>query len=135
MNLEPLEHLALLNHAVYLALSIGVTVLVGRTLHRNGRLFLIEAFGGDQGLADSVNHLMLVGLYLVNIGFVAIALRYGGRPDSAPAAVEMLSTKVGVVLLALGAVHFCNLVLFSLLRRRAKPAQRPFHQRTAAALE
>ena len=31
-------------------------------------------------LVDSINHLLLVGFYLVNIGFVSLALRYGTKP-------------------------------------------------------
>lgn len=118
LELDPATQLIVGSYVAYLALAIGVTVLVGRTLHRNGRIFLVDAFG-DASLADSVNHLLIVGLYLVNIGIVALGVRIGGRPESAPDAIELLSTKVGSVLLILGAMHFTNLLFFSVLRRRA----------------
>ncbi|WP_419805174.1 hypothetical protein [Terriglobus sp.] len=41
----------------YLVISIAVTVWVARTLHRSGRVFLVDAFHGDDALADSVNSL------------------------------------------------------------------------------
>lgn len=106
-------------YAVYLAISVGLTVWVGWTLYRNGRLFLIDALKGNDKLADSINHLLLVGFYLVNIGFVSVALRYGGQAQDVQAAVEYLSTKVGIVLLVLGAMHFANLFVLSRMRRRA----------------
>ena len=65
------------SYAVYLAISLLVTVWVARTLHKNGRVFLVEAFHGNEELADSVNHLLVVGFYLVNLGYVALALRTG----------------------------------------------------------
>jgi hypothetical protein len=105
-------------HFAYLALSIGLTVWVARTLSRSGRVFLIDAFGGNTDLADAINHLLVVGFYLINIGYVALALKYGARPSDLSTAIEALSTKVGVVLLVLGAMHFFNLYVFSKMRRR-----------------
>src|SRR3954451_24489353 len=100
-------------YLVYLAISVALTVWVARTLHKNGRIFLVDSFHGNEGLADSVNHLLVVGFYLVNVGCVALALKYGGTPESAQTALEILSTKVGWVLLILGIMHFFNLLVFS----------------------
>src|SRR5712672_279965 len=98
-------------YVIYLALSLGITYWVGQTLHRNGRVFLVENFQGQEPLADSINHLLLVGFYLVNIGFVALALRYGTKPTDAVEAFEFLSTKVGLVVVILGLMHFANMRL------------------------
>lgn len=103
----------------YLLISIALTVWVAKTLHKNGRIFLVDSFAGNQPLADSVNHLLVVGFYLINIGYVALALREGEAPQNLQAVLEVLSTKVGVVLLVLGAMHFFNLLVFSKMRRRA----------------
>lgn len=105
-------------YLAYLAISIALTVWVARTLHKNGRIFLVDSFLGNEGLADSVNHLLVVGFYLVNVGFVSLALKYGEKAVDAQSALETLSTKVGLVLLVLGAMHFFNLYVFSKLRRR-----------------
>jgi len=103
----------------YLALSIAVTVWVARTLHRNGRVFLVDCFHGNTALADSINHLLVVGFYLINVGFVTLALRVGVAAGNPQEALETLSTKVGLVLLVLGAMHFFNLGVFTTCRRRA----------------
>src|SRR5215471_15403045 len=105
-------------YSLYLVVSLGLTVWVARTLHKNGRVFLVDSFLGNEGLADSVNHLLVVGFYLVNIGFVSLALKYGDKAVNAQSALEILSTKVGLVLLVLGGMHFFNLYVFSKLRRR-----------------
>ena len=103
----------------YLALSIGLTIWVARTLSKNGRAFLVESFQGNRELADSVNHLLVVGFYLINIGYVSLALKYGTKPVVLSEAIETLSTKVGLVLLVLGGMHFFNLYIFTRLRRRS----------------
>ncbi len=107
------------SYLIYLALSIGVTVWVARTLHRSGRAFLVDAFHGQETLADSVNHLLVVGFYLINLGWIVMTLRTHQQIDTAREAIEILSDKVGTVLFVLGLMHFFNLFLFNRFRRRA----------------
>ena len=109
----------------YLAISLAVTVWVAHTLHKNGRIFLIDAFHGNTALADSVNHLLVVGFYLINIGYVSMALRSDATLSSLRQAIELVSGKIGIVLLVLGAMHFFNLYVFSRLRKRAREVERP----------
>ena len=116
---------AVWTHLAYLTISVALTVWVARTLHKNGRIFLVDSFHGNEGLADSVNHLLVVGFYLVNVGCVALALKYGGTPVNAQTALEILSTKVGCVLLILGVMHFFNLLVFSKMRKRAIGERHP----------
>jgi len=102
----------------YLAISVALTVWVARTLHKNGRIFLVDSFLGNEALADSVNHLLVVGFYLINVGFVTLALKYGVTAENAQQSLETLSSKVGLVLLVLGFMHFFNLAVFTGMRRR-----------------
>ena len=108
-----------ITYLLYLAVSVTLTVWVAKTLHSNGRIFLVDAFHGNEPLADSINHLLLVGFYLINIGYVALALRYGDKAEDLQGLLEVLSTKIGVVLLVLGGMHFFNLSVFSKMRKRA----------------
>ena len=104
-------------YLVYLAFSIALTVWVGHTLHKNGRPFLLHAFDDNALTADSINNLLLVGFYLVNFGFVCLALR--GEPViGLQAAIELLSVKIGQVLLVLGGMHFFNMHMLHKLGRR-----------------
>jgi len=105
-------------YLVYLAVSVGLTIWVAKTLHHNGRAFLIDAFHGNEKLADSVNHLLVVGFYLINIGYVTLALKYGAKPFDLRTSIEFFSTKIGLVLMVLGVMHFMNLRSFSKMRRR-----------------
>jgi hypothetical protein len=112
-------------YLAYLGISVALTIWVARTLHKNGRIFLVDSFLGNEGLADSVNHLLVVGFYLINIGFVTLALKYGDKATDAQTALEILSSKVGMVLVVLGVMHFFNLFVFTKLRRRATQHQQP----------
>ena len=108
-----------ITYSIYLLISVTLTIWVAKTLHKNGRVFLVETFDGNEGLADSVNHLLVVGFYLLNLGFVSLALKTGLTPVGATGVFEVVSTKVGFVMLVLGAMHFFNLAVFMRLRRRS----------------
>ena len=111
-------------YATYLTISLAATIWVAQTLRRNGRAFLIDAFHGNSELADSVNHLLVVGFYLINVGYVALALRTTAQVTDR-SAIELVSDKLGLVLIVLGAMHFMNLYIFNRLRRRGEAERRP----------
>jgi hypothetical protein len=103
----------------YLAISIALTIWVARTLHRSGRVFLVDAFHGNTELADSVNHLLVVGFYLINVGYIALALTTTSPMATFREIIELESVKIGVVLLILGGMHFFNILVFAKMRNRA----------------
>ncbi len=112
-------------YITYLVLSLVTTIWVAQTLHKNGRLFLVDAFSGNEALADSVNHLLVVGFYLVNIGYVALALKTSDAVNTVRSSIELVSDKFGVVLLVLGVMHFFNLFVFSRMRKRSREQTLP----------
>jgi hypothetical protein len=111
-------------YAVYLLISIAATIWVAQTLHRHGKTFLVDAFAGNEKLADSVNHLLVVGFYLLNFGYVTLALKYGDKPANLEESFEFVSTKVGLVLLILGGIHLFNVAVFSKFRKHALATSR-----------
>ena len=102
----------------YLLLSISLTVWVGRTLFRNGHRFLLDIFQGQGELAASVNQLLLVGFYLLNFGYIALSMRTSLQVASPGAMLEVLSVKMGIILLVLGGLHFLNLTVLYRLRKK-----------------
>lgn len=110
----------ILSYAIYMPLTIALTVWVAKTLFTNGRVFLVDIFHGDEMLADSVNRLLVVGFYLINIGYAVYTLKIFEAITSAQLVIETLSVKLGAIILILGGMHFFNLFVFFKLRRRAK---------------
>lgn len=109
----------LLTYALYLPITIALTVYVARTLFKNGRVFLVDIFHRNELLADSVNRLLLVGFYLINIGYAVYTLKIFTEINSTQVVVEALSLKLGAIILILGGMHFFNLFVFFKLRKRA----------------
>ena len=112
-------------YIAYLTVSTSMTIWVAKTLFKHGRIFLVKTFEGNEELADSVNHLLVVGFYLINLGYVALALKYGVKPEDGTEAIEFASWKIGFVLVVLGIMHFFNLFVFTKLKRASDPGGRP----------
>ncbi|GAA4575856.1 hypothetical protein GCM10023176_46070 [Micromonospora coerulea] len=103
-------------YLTYLAVSIGLTVWVARALSRNGLVFLAEVFA-DRRLAEAVNNLLVVGFYLLNLGYVTVAMKDADPVATTSQALEELSMKIGLVLLVLGLLHFFNVFALGRYRR------------------
>jgi hypothetical protein len=102
----------------YLMISIAMTIWVAKTLNKNGLVFLVDSFQENEALANSVNHLLLVGFYLLNIGYILLALKTNKDIDSLRVCMEFLSKQIGFVLLVLGLLHFFNVFVIAKWRQR-----------------
>lgn len=109
----------IITYSLYLIITIALTVWVARTLFKNGKIFLIDIFHGNRELADSVNNLLLVGFYLINIGYAVYTLQVANSIDNVQQVIERLSLKIGLIILILGGMHFFNLYIFFTLRKKA----------------
>jgi hypothetical protein len=123
--METANNIIVVTYLAYLTISVALTIWVARTLYKRGAIFLVDAFHGNSELADSVNHLLVVGFYLINIGFVSLALKTAATINTSRAAIELLSDKMGMVLLILGGMHFFNLYVFSRIRRSSRGPRSP----------
>lgn len=119
-------------YALYLLIAIAITVWVARTLSKNGEIFLIECFGHDAQLARSTNHLLVVGFYLVNVGFITLTLSLGAEPTATTEAIRFLSSKVGLAIVVLGGMHFFNMGAIAHFGRKVNRWLSDQHIRAAA---
>jgi len=102
-------------YAVYLAISIGLTIWVAHALSSTGETFLIRCFGQDTELARSTNRLLVIGFYLINFGF--ISLRLSNWNPGYDNLIGVLGARIGVTLLVLGGMHFFNMLMIARMGR------------------
>lgn len=114
-------------YVVYAAVAIGMTALLARTLFRAGAVFLDDVFDGNHRLAGAVNRLLVVGFYMLNLGYGLFLLRAEPQ-ETAFDAVAYLVNRLAILLVTLGVIHFVNVFVFWRIRQRAelKNAPPPF---------
>lgn len=103
-------------YVVYLAIAAYVTIVVGYNLHKHGRPFLIDIFSGNSRLADSINHLLLVGYYLTNGILVTQTLTCHVEVTVWGDLVRVLGEKIGFMLLVLAGMHSFNLIVLHVVQ-------------------
>jgi hypothetical protein len=105
-------------YTAYAAICVPLIIWLARTLFKSGAVFLEDVFEDNPKLAEAVNHLLVVGFYLLNFGYACMLLR-SSSVGSATEGVETLAFKLGVLLFSLGGMHFVNMYVLHRIRRRA----------------
>jgi hypothetical protein len=106
MSLEASYHLSYL---IYLLVSVAMTIWVARALSRSGLVFLVRCFNQDESLANSTNSLLVIGFYLINLGFIGIRLEQW--PMETYNLIALIGPKIGLSILVLGGMHFFNMAM------------------------
>ncbi len=104
-------------YLAYGAVAIGLTVWLARTLYSNGTAFLADIFTDRPDLATAINRLLVVGFYMLNLGYSFLLLR-DPVVSNATEAGQLLIDRLGVLLVTLGLIHFVNMAVFWKIRRR-----------------
>ena len=112
-------------YAVYAVVAIGLTAWLARTLFRNGTVFLEDVFKDRPGLAGSVNHLLVVGFYMLNLGYAFYILRAADDGLSAFGAIQFLVNRLAILLVTLALIHFVNVIVFWNIRGKREQRHLP----------
>jgi len=112
--------LILIAYAIYLPITILLTIYVSKKLFTNAKVFMLDIFKGKEDIAFATNKLFEIGFYLLNIGYALLILKIYSI-SSSQNLVEILSSKIGGFSIYLGITLFLN--LFLLFRGRKKSRQ------------
>lgn len=96
-------------YLIYLPISFYISVILGKVFYRNGRYFILEAFSGDEVITDAINHFLLIGYYLLNLGYDAYSLSFWPELASTMQLINELSLRLGSLVLGLGLMHYFNI--------------------------
>ncbi|MBV8761242.1 MAG: hypothetical protein JO257_28350 [Deltaproteobacteria bacterium] len=100
----------------YAAIAVGLTIWLARALSRHGEVFLDTVFDNPK-VVHAVNQLLVIGFYLVNLGWAFLLAKGGGAVQTSADAIGLLVDKLGLLLLLLGVAHLCNLYVFHRIKK------------------
>lgn len=110
--------LNILSYLIYGIITFYITVKVGWICYKNG-IHFIQLELQDEQIAHSVNKLLLVGYYLLNLGY-ALSMIYTWKTIHNH--LELLSTlsyRTAYIILGLGLMHYFNIAVITLLRKKS----------------
>ena len=106
----------LLGYLLYLPASFYITVVVGRSLYTAGNDYLEACFEGHSELAHTCNRFLLLGYYLVNLGYATISVSFWNSVSNPVHLAEELSLRLGMLIAGLACLHYFN--LYAILKFR-----------------
>ena len=112
----------LIGYFIYLPIALGLTYFVARTLFKNGKVFMLDIFKGQEEIANATNMLFKVGFYLLNLGYALLILKISNYDfnETYQNLIEVLSQKIGGFTIYLGIMLFFNLFLFFRGRKKSR---------------
>ena len=112
----------LIGYFIYLPIALGLTYFVARTLFKNGKVFMLDIFNGQEEIANATNMLFKVGFYLLNLGYALLILKISSYDfnETYQNLIEVLSQKIGGFTIYLGIMLFFNLFLFFKGRKKSR---------------
>jgi hypothetical protein len=113
-----MDNTLILIYALYGTIAVALVVWLARTLFANGSVFLEDVFTERPAMANAVNRLLVIGFYMLNLGYALLLLPGGNRPETNLEASELLIRKLGILLASLGVIHFINMYVFWKIRQR-----------------
>ncbi len=102
-----------ISYLIYLPITFYITVIVGWILYKKGIVFLNDAFNSNVELASILNKFLLLGYYLLNLGYAAVSIHIFSEINSITQLIEELSKRIGMLIIGLALMHYFNMYTFS----------------------
>lgn len=117
-----------LAYIIYILLTYIITVHVGWRFYTNGRLYILNLLEGDVAFTDFINRILLVGYYLLNLGYAALMISLWETIVTWPHLVESIFLMTGRILLTLAFIHYANMTVILWLGHRRQSIHKPKNQ-------
>ncbi|MCF6408073.1 hypothetical protein L3C95_34615 [Chitinophaga filiformis] len=114
-----------LAYIIYLFITYLITVRVGFIFYRNGRIFILDLLKNDVALTDAINRILLVGYYLVNLGYATLMISTWETILSWTELLVSITVMTGKIVLTLAIMHYCNMLVIYLMSKRNKSILHP----------
>ncbi len=113
-----MDNYNLIAYSIYLPITFYITIVVGKTCYNNGEVYLSRIINDHPETVRSINSILLVGYYLLNLGYAAITLSFWQEIHNIAQMIEILGRKLGTIILFLGLMHFNNMLVTYVISKR-----------------
>lgn len=103
----------LIAYALYFCIIIYIIAVVGQICYRNGNVFVLSMIPGHEALCIRINQLLLLGYYLVNIGYAAMSLAQWEQVLTVAQLIETVASKAAFIICILSVMHYANIFIIT----------------------
>ena len=113
-----MDNYNIIGYAIYLPITFFITIVVGRICYTHGEIYLLGIINDHPDTVRFINKLLLVGYYLVNLGFAAITLSFWPLLTNFEILIGTIGYKLGQITMLLGVLHFNNMAVTYVISKR-----------------
>ncbi|MEE1896743.1 hypothetical protein V1389_00250 [Flavobacterium rakeshii] len=106
-------NLNILTYVIFLLIIVYIIVVVGKICYKNGNIYVLELLHGDKELCLRINKILLVGYYLVNIGYAAMTLLNWETVNTFKQLIETIAVKSAIIITILCILHYLNIFILT----------------------
>ncbi len=106
-------NLNILSYSIYLSITAIIIIVVGQILYKNGNVFVTQLIPNHEELCKKVNTNLLLGYYLLNLGYCAITILSWEKIETANQLIGIIAYKTSIILFIIGILHYVNIFMIT----------------------
>lgn len=106
-------NLNIIGYFIYLSITIFIILKVGKICYKNGNIYVAELIPNHADLCQKINQVLLMGYYLLNIGYCAMTLISWQKIISFTQLTEVICSKTAVIIFIISLLHYTNIIVIT----------------------
>ena len=103
----------IIGYAVYLLITILIIGRVGRICYQNGNIYVAQLIPDHMELCHKINQILLLGYYLMNIGYCAMTLISWEKITTFNQLIEVIAYKSAIIIGTIALMHYLNIYILT----------------------
>lgn len=106
-------NLNIIGYFIYLAITIFIIIKVGKICHNNGNIYVSALIPNEIEICHKINNVLLLGYYLLNIGYCSMTLISWEKIISLEQLLETIAFKTAIIICIISLLHYFNLFILT----------------------
>ncbi len=106
-------NLNIIGYVIYLLITTFIIINVGKICYRNGNIYVAQLIPEHEDLCQKTNQVLLIGYYLLNLGYCAMTLISWNKIISYQQLVEIISIKTAIIVCIIAMLHYFNIYIIT----------------------
>ncbi|MES2240951.1 MAG: hypothetical protein V4497_11905 [Bacteroidota bacterium] len=106
-------NLNIIGYFIYLSMTIFIIIKVGKKCHQNGKIYVSSLIPNEVEMCHKINNVLLLGYYLLNIGYCSMTLISWEKIISLQQLLETIAFKAAIIICIISILHYFNLFILT----------------------
>jgi hypothetical protein len=106
-------NLNIIGYLIYFIITFFIIIKVGKICYNNGNIYVSQLIPNHEELCQRINQMLLIGYYLLNIGYCAMTIVSWQRIITTNHLIEIIASKSAIIIITIAVMHYLNIFLLT----------------------